>query len=201
MKIKILLIDNYDSFTYNLAQYFWELGFDTTVKRNDQITLSEIEEFNPSHIVISPGPGTPRNAGISKDAISSFYKTKPILGVCLGHQCIGEFFGSEVKRAPLPRHGKVSLISHEESILFKDIPNSFRVTRYHSLVIPEETINKDKLKVIAKSNDDNLIMAFEHKQCPIFGVQFHPESIMTEYGHKLLKNFVEASSNFQSDKM
>lgn len=191
MKNKILLIDNYDSFTYNLAQYLWELGFDTTVQRNDQISIEEISKFDPSHIVVSPGPGTPKDAGISKEVIEKFYKHKPILGVCLGHQCIGEFFGAEIQKASEPRHGKTSLIKHNKSKLFKNIPETYKVTRYHSLIIPEKTIDTKKLKITAKSEDDNLVMAFEHVEYPIFGVQFHPESIMTEHGHQLLRNFVK----------
>lgn len=191
MKTKILLIDNYDSFTYNLAQYFWELGYTLTVERNDKITIEEIKTFAPSHIVISPGPGTPADSGISLNVISAFHKELPILGICLGHQCIGEFFGGKVVRAPLPMHGKTSLIRHSEEGIFKGVTNPFKVTRYHSLIVEEKTIDKEILEVTSWSEDDNLVMGMLHKKFPVYGLQFHPESIMTEHGHKLLKNFVE----------
>ncbi len=191
---KILLVDNYDSFTYNLAQYLWELGYETLVERNDKITISQIESLNFSHIVISPGPGTPNEAGISLDILKNFYNQKPILGVCLGHQCIGQFFGGEIIKAPLPKHGKVSVIEHQNSIIFKEIPSSFKATRYHSLVINDITFPKEELNITAHSQDDNLIMAIQHLTYPIYGVQFHPESIMTEYGHQLLKNFIQNNS-------
>jgi len=188
---KVLLIDNYDSFTYNLAQYLWELGYETLVERNDKINISQIESLNPSHIIISPGPSTPNEAGISLDILKNFYDKKPILGVCLGHQCIGQFFGGQIIKAPLPKHGKVSIIEHQNSILFNEIPASFKATRYHSLIINEITFPKDELNIIAHSQDDNLIMAIEHIKYPIYGVQFHPESIMSEFGHQLLKNFIQ----------
>lgn len=191
MKTNILLIDNYDSFTYNLAQYFWELGYTLTVERNDKISIEEIKTFAPSHIVISPGPGTPADSGISLNVISAFHKELPILGICLGHQCIGEFFGGKVVRAPLPMHGKTSLIRHSEEGIFKGVTNPFKVTRYHSLIVEEKTIDKEILEVTSWSEDDNLVMGMQHKKFPVYGLQFHPESIMTEHGHKLLKNFVE----------
>jgi len=194
MEAKILLIDNYDSFTYNLAQYLWELGFNTTVKRNDEMSLEEIKKFDPSHIIISPGPGTPQDSGVSMTVLAEMHKNKPILGVCLGHQCIGQFFGSCVQRAPLPKHGKTSLIEHDERCIFKSLPNPLRATRYHSLIVSEASIDANKLIITAKSKDDGLVMGLRHKHLPIFGVQFHPESIMTEHGHQMLKNFVLGSS-------
>lgn len=187
---KILLIDNYDSFTYNLAQYFWELGFDLTVKRNDEVSLQQILDFNPSHIVISPGPGTPEESGISLQVLQEFYDKKPILGVCLGHQCIGQFFGAKVERAVLPKHGKTSLIKHSNEGVFKELPNPLRATRYHSLIVNENTLSGTGLKVTSRSEDDNLIMGLRHENYSVEGVQFHPESIMTENGHQMLKNFV-----------
>lgn len=191
MKAKVLLIDNYDSFTYNLAQYLWELGFDTTVKRNDEISLSEVKVFNPSHLIISPGPGTPEDSGISLELLAELHDKKPILGVCLGHQCIGQFFGAKVERASLPRHGKTSLIEHEGKGVFANLPNPFQATRYHSLIVSENSIDPSKLLITAKSKDDGLVMGLKHINYPVYGVQFHPESIMTEHGHQMLKNFIE----------
>ena len=191
MKHKILLIDNYDSFTYNLAQYFWGLGFDTTVFRNDQISLTEVKAFDPSHIIISPGPGTPDDSGISMELIREFHQIKPILGVCLGHQCIGQFFGGLVKRAPIPKHGKASLVKNKGMGVFQNLPAEFKAIRYHSLIVAEDTINQEELEITARSEDDDLVMALQHKKYKVHGIQFHPESIMTEYGHQMLKNFVE----------
>jgi anthranilate synthase/aminodeoxychorismate synthase-like glutamine amidotransferase len=195
MKSNILLIDNYDSFTYNLAQYFWELGYKLEVQRNDKISIKEITEFKPSHIVISPGPGTPNEAGLSLQIIKNFYKDIPILGVCLGHQCIGQHFGGNIIRAPLPMHGKTSQIAHNKKGIFQNIPSPFQVTRYHSLTLSEESVNLEELEITAKSQDDNLIMAIQHKNYPLYGLQFHPESIMTEHGHTTLKNFIEITAN------
>lgn len=191
---KILLIDNYDSFTYNLAQYFWELNYDLEVCRNDKITISQIKNLNPSHLVISPGPGTPDDSGISLELIAEFYDKKPILGVCLGHQCLGQFFGAKIQKAPLPRHGKTSIIEHQGEGIFKNLPNPLKVTRYHSLIVNEADLAQTPLKAIAKSLDDNLLMALKHQSYPLYGVQFHPESIMTESGHALLKNFIEQNA-------
>ncbi len=188
---KILLIDNYDSFTYNLAQYFWELGYELSVIRNDKITISQITNLDPSHLVISPGPGTPNDSGISLDLIAEFYNKKPILGVCLGHQCLGQFFGAKIEKASLPRHGKTSLIEHNGEAIFENLPNPFKVTRYHSLIVNQTDLAESPLLITAKSLDDNLVMALKHKDYPLYGVQFHPESIMTEHGHALLKNFIE----------
>jgi len=191
MKKKLLLIDNYDSFTYNLAQYFWELDCEVLVHRNDKITLSFIKQINPTHIVISPGPGTPADSGISLQVIESFHAQKPILGVCLGHQCLGEFFGANIIRAPLPKHGKTSQIINERTGLFGDLPSQFQVTRYHSLIIAEDSIDQNIWHINARSLEDNLIMGIHHKTYNLHGLQFHPESIMTEHGHHLLDNFLK----------
>lgn len=191
MHHKILLIDNYDSFTYNLAQYLWELEYDTTVFRNDKISIDEIREFNPSHIVISPGPGSPKDSGISMEVIHRFHEKIPILGVCLGHQCIGEFFGGTIEKAPLPKHGKSSVIQNNERDIFNSLPKEFRAIRYHSLIVREDSIDANLLEITARSLDDNLIMALKHKKLPIYGIQFHPESILTEHGHRMLQNFVD----------
>ena len=188
-----LVIDNYDSFTYNLVQYLGELKQNVLVYRNDEITLTKIKEIKPSHIVISPGPGRPDDAGISKSLISEFAGKIPVLGVCLGHQCIGEVFGGKVPNAPVLMHGKTSEIFHEGNSIFSDIPNPFIATRYHSLIVDLESIKNKPLKVTAKTKD-NLIMALEHKDFKnLLGVQFNPESILTEHGHKLLTNFLKLS--------
>ena len=187
----VLVIDNYDSFTYNLVQYLGELKQDVLVYRNDEITIDKIKSIKPSHIVISPGPGRPDDAGISKNLIQEFSGKIPILGVCLGHQCIGEVFGGKVINAPVLMHGKTSEIVHEGNSIFKDIPNPFTATRYHSLIVDLESIKNKPLKVTAKTKD-NLVMALEHKNFKnLIGVQFHPESILTEHGHRLLTNFLK----------
>ena len=186
--MKVLLIDNYDSFTYNLAQYLGELGADVTVERNDAITLEAIRERAPDALVISPGPCTPNEAGISMDVIRTFAGEIPLLGVCLGHQCIGQVFGGRVVRAPRIMHGKTSKIFHDEKGLFAGVENPFVATRYHSLVIAPETL-PDALEVTAKTWEDE-IMGVRHKQHIVEGVQFHPESIMTTAGKKLLSNFL-----------
>ncbi len=189
--MSVLVIDNYDSFTYNLVQYLGELKQDVLVYRNDEITLDKIKNIKPTHIVISPGPGRPDDAGISKNLIEEFVGKIPILGVCLGHQCIGEVFGGKVTNAPILMHGKTSEIFHEGNSIFKDIPNPFTATRYHSLIVDLESIKDKPLKVIAKTKD-NLVMALEHKDFTnLIGVQFHPESILTEHGHKMLSNFLK----------
>jgi anthranilate synthase/aminodeoxychorismate synthase-like glutamine amidotransferase len=185
----ILVIDNYDSFTYNLVQYLGEMNIEVQVVRNDKITIGEIRKLNPEAIVISPGPCTPKEAGVSVSVIKELHTELPILGVCLGHQSIGEAFGGDVAKAPKIVHGKVSEIYHEGKGIFKSIPNKFQATRYHSLVIEHKTLPAD-LEVTAKT-DDNVIMAVQHKKYPVFGVQFHPESIATEHGKILLRNFVE----------
>ena len=186
--MKVLLIDNYDSFTYNLAQYLGELKADVSVDRNDAITLDQIRERKPDAIVISPGPCTPNEAGISMDVIRTFAGETPILGVCLGHQSIGQVFGGRIVRAPRIMHGKTSKIFHDEQGLFQGIENPFVATRYHSLVIAPETL-PDSLEITAKTWEDE-IMGVRHKQHLIEGVQFHPESIMTTAGKKLLANFL-----------
>jgi anthranilate synthase/aminodeoxychorismate synthase-like glutamine amidotransferase len=186
--VKVLLIDNYDSFTYNLAQYLGELGAEVAVERNDAITLESIRERAPNALVISPGPCTPNEAGISMDVIRTFAGEIPLLGVCLGHQCIGQVFGGRVVRAPRIMHGKTSKMFHDEKGLFTDVENPFVATRYHSLVIAPETL-PDALEVTAKTWEDE-IMGVRHKQHLVEGVQFHPESIMTTAGKKLLANFL-----------
>ncbi|MBK8134681.1 MAG: aminodeoxychorismate/anthranilate synthase component II [Chloroflexi bacterium] len=185
----ILVIDNYDSFTYNRVQQLGELGAEITVIRNDQLTLEEVRRLNPSHIVISPGPGTPDDGGVSLDVISEFGPTIPVLGVCLGHQCIGQAFGGVVKRAPRLMHGKTSLIHHDDSALFNGLSNPFVATRYHSLIVEQSSL-PDCLIVTARTEDGE-IMGVRHVEYPVFGVQFHPESILTIEGPKLLRNFLE----------
>lgn len=184
----ILVIDNYDSFTYNLVQYLGEMGHRLSVFRNDRITIDQIEEMNPGRIVISPGPCTPNEAGISVDVIKHFAGKIPILGVCLGHQAIGQAFGGEIVRAKRLMHGKTSLIEHDGEGVFRGLKNPFEATRYHSLVIRRETI-PDCLQITAET-DDREIMGVRHREYPVEGVQFHPESILTTEGKKLLRNFV-----------
>jgi len=185
----ILMIDNYDSFTYNLVQYLGELGAALAVHRNDKITLDEIEAFAPEKIVISPGPCTPREAGISCDVIRCFAGEIPILGVCLGHQCIGDVFGGEVVRAGRLMHGKTSMIYHNGQEIFSGLENPFEATRYHSLIVKKETL-PERLELTAWTDQDE-IMGLRHKDYPIWGVQFHPESILTREGKKLLGNFLK----------
>ena len=186
----ILMIDNYDSFTYNLVQYFGELGADMKVYRNDQVTIAEIEAMAPEKIVISPGPCSPNEAGISVPTIKHFAGKLPILGVCLGHQSIGAAFGGKIVRARVLMHGKTSPILHTNTSVFRGLPNPFTATRYHSLAIERESL-PDCLEITAWTEDGE-IMGVRHKTLPIEGVQFHPESIMTEYGHEMLKNFLDA---------
>lgn len=192
----LLMIDNYDSFTYNVVQYFGELGADVKVVRNDEITIEEIEQLNPDHLVISPGPCTPNEAGISVAAIKHFAGKLPILGICLGHQSIAQAFGGKIIRAQRVMHGKTSDVFHEGKGVFKDLNNPFTATRYHSLVIEQDTI-PDCLEVTAwTQNDDGTveeIMGVQHKELLIQGVQFHPESILTQHGHDLLDNFLKMS--------
>jgi len=185
----LLMIDNYDSFTYNIVQYFGELGEDVRVYRNDEITIEQIEALNPDRICISPGPKAPKQAGISVDVLKHFAGKKPILGVCLGHQAIGEAFGGKVIRAKQVMHGKTSLIAHTGVGVFKDIPSPFTVIRYHSLAIERASL-PSCLEVTAWT-DDGEIMGVRHREYDIEGVQFHPESILSEHGHALLKNFLE----------
>jgi anthranilate synthase/aminodeoxychorismate synthase-like glutamine amidotransferase len=183
----IAVIDNYDSFTYNLVQYLGELGADLQVFRNDALTIDELAALQPDRIVISPGPGDPNDGGISNAAIRRFSGERPILGVCLGHQCIGAVFGGRVQRAPKLMHGKTSQIYHQGHDIFEGLPSPFEATRYHSLVVEEPL--PDCLEVTAFTREGD-VMALRHKQHPTFGVQFHPESILTQHGKLLLKNFI-----------
>ncbi|MEA3332082.1 MAG: aminodeoxychorismate/anthranilate synthase component II [Pseudomonadota bacterium] len=185
----LLMIDNYDSFTYNIVQYFGILGEEVIVKRNDEITIDGIAELRPDRLVISPGPCTPAEAGISVAAIKHFAGKLPILGVCLGHQSIGAAFGGEIVRADRIMHGKTSEVEHDGRELFKGVANPFTATRYHSLVIAPKTLPAC-LKVTAHACDDQEIMAIRHRELPIWGIQFHPESILTEAGMAILKNFL-----------
>ena len=192
----LLLIDNYDSFTYNLYQLLAELGADVLVRRNDEITLAEAEALAPSHLVISPGPCTPAEARISNTLIERLGPRTPTLGVCLGHQCLGHVFGGAVVRAPHPVHGKVSEISHDGAGLFHGLPNPFAATRYHSLIIERSTLPRD-LDVTAETSD-GLVMGLRHRRFPISGVQFHPESILTSVGRELLRNFLDGRPGVSS---
>ena len=191
----ILLIDNYDSFTYNLYQYLCELGADVTVVRNDKVTPDDVDAMKPQGIVISPGPCTPKEAGISNDVILRFGPTVPTLGVCLGHQCIGDAYGGRVDRAGEIMHGKMSMIHHDGKGVFEGLPNPFEAIRYHSLAVFTEGL-PDALEVTART-DKGIIMGLRHKEHPVEGIQFHPESIMTEVGKDLLQNFLNrvAKSN------
>ncbi len=191
----LVMIDNYDSFTYNLVQYLGELGEELTVFRNDQVTLDKIKKLKPSGIVISPGPGSPKDAGISNDLIKAFAGQIPILGVCLGHQCIGEVFGGSVVRAKRPMHGKTSKIYHDKSGVFQQLPNPFEATRYHSLIVSRAGF-PSSLAVTAWTNEKE-IMGLRHKRFPVYGVQFHPESILTIVGKDLLRNFLKLSKVFR----
>jgi anthranilate synthase component 2 len=184
----ILIIDNYDSFTYNLVQYVEELGFDCVVYRNDALSLDDVARLSPKAIIISPGPSDPDSAGITLSLIATFGPKLPLLGVCLGHQAIGQAFGGKVVRAPAPRHGKLSRVSHQEVGVFEGLPSPFRATRYHSLMVERASL-PPCLEVTAES-DDGVIMGLKHRDLPIFGVQFHPESIATEHGRPLLLNFL-----------
>jgi len=183
----IVVIDNYDSFTYNLVQYLGELGAELQVYRNDRVSLEEIERQRPSHIVISPGPGDPEDGGISNDVIRHFYQDTPILGVCLGHQCIAHVFGGQVERAPRLMHGKTSAIYHTGQGLFAHLPNPFTATRYHSLIVQEPLPNELEVSAFTLEGE---VMGLVHRQHPLFGLQFHPESILTLEGKQLLENFL-----------
>ncbi len=185
----ILIIDNYDSFTYNIVQYVGELGYEVVVFRNDAIDIESIKKMNPEKIIVSPGPKSPLEAGITVDIIKNFYDKIPILGVCLGHQAIGYAFGAEIIRAKNIMHGKVSSIKHDSSIIYKDIPNTFEATRYHSLIIKKEKL-PSIINVTATSIDDNEIMGIELKGYNVYGVQFHPESVLTTYGKQIINNFL-----------
>lgn len=189
-QVMLALIDNYDSFTYNLVQYFGELGADIRVFRNDQVTLLELIALAPTHLVISPGPGDPSDGGISNEAIRHFSGQIPVLGVCLGHQCLGAVYGGKVDRAPRLMHGKTSRVFHHSSGLFEGVPSPFEATRYHSLVVFEPV--PEELEVTAFTAEGE-VMGLKHKQHPTFGVQFHPESILTQHGKLILKNFLECA--------
>lgn len=184
----LLMIDNYDSFTYNIVQYFAELGQEVVVRRNDDITLAEIEALQPEYLVIGPGPCSPKEAGISVAAMQYFAGKLPIMGICLGHQTIGEAFGGKIVRAQTLMHGKVSPVYHHHRGMFKDLPNPVTCTRYHSLVIERASL-PDCLEITAWTDDDE-IMGVRHKALPIEGVQFHPEALLTEHGHDMLNNFL-----------
>ena len=186
----IILLDNYDSFTYNLVQYLEELGAEVTVCKNDTITVDEVILSKTSGIVLSPGPGRPENAGIMNALVKTAAGKIPLLGVCLGHQAIGQVYGAEINYAPYLMHGKTSIINHDKSTLFKGIPQPLEATRYHSLVIERSSLPEDF--IVTAWTDDNTIMAIEHKTMPVYGVQFHPESIMTVYGKEILNNFINS---------
>ncbi|HET9697382.1 MAG TPA: aminodeoxychorismate/anthranilate synthase component II [Terriglobales bacterium] len=188
----VFVLDNYDSFTYNLVQYLGELGEQIVVRRNDQVTLAEIDSLNPQKILISPGPCTPQDAGISIQLIKHFAGKTPLLGVCLGHQAIGAAFGGEVVRAKNLMHGKTSMVEHDGRTIFKDVPSPMKATRYHSLVVSEDKLPPE-LEVSASTRDadgNRVIMGLRHKRLPIEGVQFHPESVLTDHGKQLVKNFL-----------
>ncbi len=189
----LLIIDNYDSFTHNLADYFTQQGQVVVVKRNDEISIQQIREMEPDYLVISPGPCTPNDANIALAAIESFKDSLPILGVCLGHQALGQVFGGQVVQANQIRHGKISQVYHDDSALFQGIPNPTRVTRYHSLVLEPSSI-ESVFNITAWSHDEKGrpqdVMAIQHKTLPLFGVQYHPESVLTEHGHEVICNFL-----------
>lgn len=192
----LLLIDNYDSFTYNLSRYFCELGEQVKVVRNDEISCAQIARMAPEKLVISPGPCTPNEAGISLAAIERFADSIPILGVCLGHQSIGQVFGAKVVKAKEVMHGKVSSIHHDQSSLFAKVSNPFDATRYHSLVLDQGSLPSCFKVHAVSNNDEHEIMAISHQQLPLFGVQFHPESLLTSQGHQILQNFINLSNTF-----
>ncbi len=192
----ILMIDNYDSFTYNLVQYLGELGQELEVVRNDQITVDQVRAMKPSSIVISPGPGSPKDAGVSMDLIRTFAGQIPVLGVCLGHQCIGQVFGGEVVRAARLMHGKTSQVHHTGSDIFTELPNPFEATRYHSLLVKRQSL--PKTLTVTAWTDQQEIMGLRHIALPIYGVQFHPESILTKPGKTLLQNFLNLASAFRA---
>jgi anthranilate synthase component 2 len=186
----VFVLDNYDSFTYNLVQYLGELGADVVVKRNDEVTVDEIVALGPERIVLSPGPGRPEDAGVMLDVIRRLGQTTPIFGVCLGHQAIGAAFGGTVTRAAAPMHGKTSTIEHNSRGVFTGLTAPFDASRYHSLVVAEDDL-PDALEVTARTQDDRIIMGLRHREWPIHGVQFHPESILTSEGRRILRNFLE----------
>lgn len=181
-----ILIDNYDSFTHILGHYLLELGADIRIYRNDEINIQQIRQLNPQRIIISPGPETPVKAGICMDVLQAFHQLKPILGICLGHQAIGTYFGAELVHAPYPMHGKTSIVTHNHHPIFSSIPNTFEVMRYHSLIVKNLP---QSLNLLAKANDDQSIMALAHQKFPCVGIQFHPESVGTFHGKQILKNW------------
>ena len=189
MAPRVLVVDNYDSFVYNLVQYLGELGAEPLVHRHDELSLDEITALDPDAVLISPGPGTPDDAGVSNDVIRTFGGRVPVLGVCLGHQCIGQVYGGQVVRAPEVMHGKTSLIRHRDGGVFAGLPNPLEATRYHSLVVDRATL-PDVLEVTAEAEDDGTIMGLRHRRHKLEGVQFHPESVLTESGKQLLQNFL-----------
>ena len=189
----ILVVDNYDSFVHNLARYVRELGDEAIVRRNDALSLDDVSALAPSHIILSPGPCTPREAGLSIDLIRRFGATTPILGVCLGHQCIGAAYGADIVRARRPVHGRTSSVAHDGSSVFRGLPSPLRLARYHSLVIARASL-PPALRVVASADDDQEIMAVVHRAHPVVGVQFHPESAATEYGYAMLDRFLRGAS-------
>jgi anthranilate synthase component 2 len=186
----VLVLDNYDSFTYNLVQYLGELGAEVVVRRNDQTTLDAIEALGPDRILISPGPGRPEDAGMTLEVIKHFGQRLPLMGVCLGHQAIGSVFGGDVVRAPVPMHGKTCTVEHDGKGIFTGISAPFLASRYHSLVVAEHGW-PEALEICARSKEDGLVMALRHREWPLHGVQFHPESILTQEGRRILRNFLE----------
>ena len=190
----LLMIDNYDSFVYNLVRYFEELGEEIVIYRNDKISIEDIQNMNIDGIVISPGPKSPNEAGLSLDIIDKFKGKLPILGICLGHQCIGYYFNAVIKKGNEPVHGKIFNITHNNKGIFKNVKNPLRVTRYHSLIVDKENF-PDDLEIISET-EDKIIMGIKHKEYPIYGVQFHPEAEMTEEGHKILNNFIKITKEF-----
>ena len=196
----ILIVDNYDSFVFNIVRYCQELGSDTLVRRNDALMLSDIEALQPERIILSPGPCGPHEAGLSLDIIRRFSGEIPILGICLGHQCIGEAFGGTVTRAKRPMHGLDSIINHNGTGIFHTIPNRFKAGRYHSLIVTLPLNETGDLHITARSEEGE-IMGMQHKHHPTFGVQFHPESILTEYGHELIGNFVSLDKGVAKDAL
>lgn len=194
----LLMLDNYDSFVFNLVRYFEELGEEVIVYRNDKVTLDIINNLNINGIIISPGPKTPKESGICLEVIDKFKDKLPILGICLGHQCIAHYFGSEIIRGKEPVHGKVSQVIHNNNGIFKEVKNPLKVTRYHSLIVNDYTLPRE-LEVTCKTQD-NIIMGIQHKKYHIYGVQFHPEAEMTEEGHKILNNFIDITEMFKGGK-
>ncbi|MDU2122454.1 MAG: aminodeoxychorismate/anthranilate synthase component II [Clostridium celatum] len=190
----LLMIDNYDSFVYNLVRYFEELGEEIIIYRNDKISIEDIENMNIDGIVISPGPKSPKEAGLSLDIIDKFKGKLPILGICLGHQCIGHYFNAIVKKGNEPVHGKMFNITHNNKGLFQNVKNPLRVTRYHSLIVSKDNL-PDTIEITSET-EDKVIMGIKHKDYPIYGVQFHPEAEMTEEGHKILNNFINITKEF-----